>query len=116
MRHRKKGRKLGRERDQRRVLIKSLCRSFILSGKIKTTEAKAKEMRPVVERLITRAKKNTLVNRRYAARYLDSKAVKKLFSDIGPRYISRPGGYTRIVKLGPRKGDAAKEAIIELVK
>lgn len=117
MNHSKKGRKLGRKRDQRRALLKSLAASLILKEKIKTTEAKAKEVRPYVEKLITKSRiTNNLSVIRYLSRYLPEEARKKIVAEIGPRYQERPGGYTRIVKLGLRKTDGAKMAIIELVK
>lgn len=116
MRKRKEGRKLGRERDQRRALLKSLARSLILEEKIKTTEAKAKELRPFVEKFITRAKIGDLVSRRLLSKFFSNEVVKKLVDEMGPRYKTRKGGYTRIIKLGPRKTDSAKMAIIELVE
>ncbi|MBI1888661.1 MAG: 50S ribosomal protein L17 [Candidatus Spechtbacteria bacterium] len=109
----KKGRKFGRKRDQRAALIHGLARSLILHGKIRTSEAKAKEVRTHVEAYITKSKTNTLANRRSLERLFDSAIVKKLFSEIGPRYRSRPGGYTRIMKLAPRNIDSAKMAVIE---
>jgi len=116
MRKRKKGRKLHRKRDQRRALLKGLMRSLILYEKIKTTEAKAKEVRPLIEKMITKAKKGDLSARRYLLRFFSKEIVKKLMEEIAPRYKERPGGYTRIFKLGPRKSDGAKMAIIELIK
>lgn len=116
MRHRKEGKKLGREIDQRRALFKSLARSFILRGKIKTTEAKAKALKPKVEKMITRAKENNLNNYRLLYSYLQSRqAVEKLLEEIAPKYKERAGGYCRLIKLGRRKGDAAPMAILELV-
>lgn len=114
MRHRQRGRKFGRQRDQRRALLKGLAANLILKGKIKTTEAKAKSARPFVEKLITKSKKRDLPSTRYLARYLSAKAVKKI-RELGERYQERPGGYTRIIKMGQRKGDAARMAIIEFV-
>lgn len=115
MRHLKKGRKFGRERDQRRAMLKSLASSFFMFGKIKTTEAKAKELRPYVEKIITRAKSSTPANRRLLLVLFTNGVVKKLIADAeGVR--SRSGGYTRIIKGGARKIDGAKMAIIELVK
>lgn len=98
------------------MLLRGLCRSLVEHERIKTTEAKAKKLRPVVEKMITRARQDTLANRRQIARHLDNKNTKKLFSVIAPRYRGRKGGYTRIIKLGPRKSDSAREAIIEFVK
>jgi len=115
MRKRKKQRKLHRKRDQRRALLKSLARELFLREKIKTTEAKAKELRSFAERFIERAKEKNLTNIRYLRRYFSKDVVRKLFNEIGPRYKERKGGYTRIIKLGYREGDRAKMAIIELV-
>ena len=115
MRKRKKGRKLHRPRDQRKALLKSLAREIILKEKIKTTEAKAKEVRPFLEKMITRAKKGDLASIRYLARFFQKNIVRKLIRELGPRYKDRPGGYTRIIKLGPRKSDGTKMAVIELV-
>ncbi len=116
MRHQVGGKKLGRESSQRKALLRSLVTSFVEKERIRTTLAKAKATRPVAERMITLAKKNTLHTRRQALRYIyKPDAVKKLFEEIGPRFTERPGGYTRIVKLGPRAGDGAEMAILELV-
>ena len=120
MKHRKKGRKLSRQRDQRKALLKTLAANLILKEKITTTEAKAKELRPFVEKIITKSKsakgKNNLTIIRYLARYLPVKARQKIIKEISPRYQSRPGGYTRIIKMGARQRDGAKMAIIELVE
>jgi len=116
MRKRRRGRKFSRKRDQRKALLKGLGRALLLKEKIKTTEAKAKEVRGVVERFITRAKKGDLHSRRLLLKSLSSQIVKKLIEDIAARYKHRKGGYTRIIKLGLRKGDGAKMVIIELVK
>lgn len=116
MRKGKKGRKLHRKKNQRKALLKSLVRALLLKEKIKTTEAKAKETSRLAEKFITMAKKGDLSARRYLARFFSQEIVKKLVDDIGPRYQKRAGGYTRIVKLNPRKSDSAKMAIIELVK
>lgn len=116
MKHLKKGRKFGRKKDQRRILLKNLADSLILKEKITTTEAKAKELRPFVEKLITRSKKTDLSSVRYLTRYLTEKARKKITVQIGPRYQEKKGGYTRIIKTVPRKTDGAKRAIIELIK
>ncbi|HNZ09610.1 MAG TPA: 50S ribosomal protein L17 [Bacillota bacterium] len=108
--------KLGRDVGARRALLRSLVTNLFLYNRIETTEAKAKAMRPVAERLITKAKKGNLHNTRLAAAYLTSpEALKKLFEEIGPKFVERPGGYTRIMKTGMRRGDAAPMAIIELV-
>jgi len=111
----KKGRKFSRKKDQRRALLKSLARAVFLNGKIKTTEAKAKEVSIFVEKCITRAKKSDLSSRRILLKYFSKDLVKKLIDEIGVRYKNRKGGYTRIVKLGQRKSDGARMAIIELV-
>lgn len=116
MRKRKKGRKLSRKRDQRRALLKSLARELFLREKIITTEAKAKELRSFVERFVEKGKEKNLKNLRYLRRFFAKDVVKKLFEEIGPRYKERKGGYTRVIKLGQRKSDGAKMAIIELVK
>ncbi|MBU4370028.1 50S ribosomal protein L17 [Patescibacteria group bacterium] len=116
MRHRKKGKSLGRKVGPRRALLKGLALSFVLHEKIKTTEAKAKEVKPIIERLITRAKENNLNNYRRIDSYLQSReATKKMLEEIGPKYKDRPGGYCRIVKLGPRRGDMAQMVVLELV-
>lgn len=112
-----KGRTFHRETGQRRALLRSLARSLVLEERISTTEAKAKALRPYVERLVTYAKKNTLASRRLAlSRLGDKRAVKKLFDSIGPRYQERAGGYTRVVKRGKRgANDARKLAYIAFV-
>ena len=116
MRHRNKGRVLGRQSTQRRHLLTNLATSVILHEKVRTTEAKAKEVRSFVERAITSAKAPTLARRRaLISKFRNEKAVNKLIEVLGPRYAKRDGGYTRIVKLGFRQGDAAKIALIELV-
>lgn len=95
--------------------MKSLARALVLKGKITTTEARAKELRPFIEKLITRGKKGDVASIRYLNRYFDTIAVSKLSKEIAPRYQERPGGYTRIFKLSPRRGDGANVAIIEFV-
>lgn len=115
MKHQSKGRKLGRKKDQRKALRKSLMEGLVEHGKIKTTEAKAKEIRPKIEKLVSRARKDTLAGRRLLAKQLSAKSVKKMMGDIGPRYVERKGGYTRIIKMGARKGDSSPMAIIEFV-
>lgn len=117
MRHHNTKRKFGRKKNLRNALMKSLVLSLIIKGKIKTTEAKAKELKPYVEKMITLAKKNTLAGKRTTASrlYNNKKVVKKLFDDIAPKYSERKGGYTRIIKLGVRKSDSAKLAQIEFV-
>jgi large subunit ribosomal protein L17 len=116
MRKRKKGRKLNRERDQRKALLRELSRALLLQERIKTTEAKAKETSRLVEKAITKAKKGDLASKRVLLKSFSNKMVRKLVEDIAPRYKTRKGGYTRILKLGPRKSDGAKMAQIELVK
>ncbi len=116
VRKRNKGRILSRPKNQRKALLKSLAASLFLQGKIKTTEAKAKELRIYAEKYITRSKKNDVSNKRLLAKELHPLIVKKLSNEIAPQYIERKGGYTRIVKLGPRKSDGARMVIIELVK
>lgn len=109
------GRKLSRKRNQRKALLNSLARALFLHGKIKTTRAKAKEVSKFAEKCITRAKRGDLVSRRILAKYFSKDLNKKLIDEIGPKYKKRKGGYTRIIKLGPRKTDGAKMVIIELV-
>ncbi|MBI4128768.1 MAG: 50S ribosomal protein L17 [Parcubacteria group bacterium] len=116
MRHRKKGRTFHRKRAQRRALLTSLARGIIEHGRIMTTEAKAKEMRPYVEKLVTRAKGATVADRRVLARELGGDSVRKLVDDIAPRYQERHGGYLRIIKLGRRKSDGAPLARITFVE
>lgn len=115
MRHLKKGRKLGRERDQRKALIAALIYSFFIKERIKTTEAKAKEMRPVVEKMITRAKNPTLANRRILLKNFQPALVNKIIQKA-EKLKTRTGGYTRIIRLGRRKSDGAKMALIEFVE
>lgn len=110
-----KGRILSRPKSQRKALLRSLAAGLFLHGKITTTEAKAKELRMTAEKLITIAKNNKISNRRLMARDLSPEILKKVFSEIAPLYTARNGGYTRITKLGPRKSDGAKMAIIELI-
>lgn len=116
MRKRNKGRKFGRETDQRKALLRSIARAIFLHGKIKTTEAKAKEARIIIEKLITKAKKGGLTSARLLARDLSPELVKKLIGQIAPQYKERKGGYTRIIRLGQRRTDGAEMVIIELVK
>ncbi|NBD74383.1 50S ribosomal protein L17 [Patescibacteria group bacterium] len=118
MKHHVKQRTLGRPAHQRTALLRGLARSLILKESIETTLAKAKELRPYVEKLITRGTEDTVANRRFAARTLGarSEASQKLFTDLGPRFKERSGGYTRIVRTRVRQGDAAVMARIMLVK
>jgi large subunit ribosomal protein L17 len=116
MRHQRAGRKLGRDSAHRKALYANLTASLIEHGRIKTTVAKAKEVRPVAEEMITLGRRGDVPARRQALKFLRSQdVVHKLFSDVGPRFSDRPGGYSRIVKLGPRQGDAAEMAYLELV-
>ena len=116
MRHRKKGRNLSRSPSHRRALLRNMATSLFRHERIRTTTARARELRPYAERLVTLARRGDLHARRLAARRIaDREILGKLFDDIGPRYADRPGGYTRILKLGSRKGDAADMALIELV-
>ncbi|MCJ7611361.1 MAG: 50S ribosomal protein L17 [Candidatus Aminicenantes bacterium] len=116
MRHLVHYRKLGRTSAHRRALLRNLVTSFLERERVRTTLAKAKEARPLAEKMITLAKKNTLATRRQALTFVTKRdAVSKLFKDLGPRFAERPGGYTRIVKLAPRPGDGAAMAMLELV-
>ncbi len=118
MRHHRKGRKLSMDKDRRESLLRGLARSLIIREKITTTEIKAKELRPFIEKLITKGRIDSLASRRLVASRLgnDTSSVSKIFKTISPRYSSRPGGYTRIIKLPTRISDSAKMAIIEFVK
>src|SRR5438105_8861472 len=118
MRHRKGARrKLRGTSEQKLALMRNLASSLIESGAIETTEAKAKELRPFVEKLITKAKTGTLHARRQSVRHIHKReTADKLFREVGPRFAKRPGGYTRILKIGHRKGDGAEMARIELVE
>ncbi len=117
MRHRKSGRRLGRTSSHRKAMFRNMATSMLKHETIKTTLPKAKELRRVVEPLITLAKEDSVANRRLAFdRLRDKEAVGKLFSDLGPRFKDRPGGYLRILKAGPRPGDAAPMAIVMLTQ
>jgi large subunit ribosomal protein L17 len=116
MRHQKSGRRFNRDTDHRKALMRNLCTSLLESGRITTTEARAKELRRWVERLITEAKADDLAARRRIAREVTKPEVaEKLFANLIPRLSERPGGYTRIMRKGPRLGDAAPMVVIELV-
>ncbi len=116
MRHRVRGRKLNRTASHRLATFRALATALVREKKIRTTVAKAKELRTFVEPLVTKAKVDTVANRRHIARFIQDKEVlKELFSEIMPKVGDRPGGYTRVVKLGRRRGDAAEMAIIEFV-
>jgi len=108
--------KIGRNREQRKALLRSLSNDLITRGAINTTEAKAKALKPFVERMVTHAKKGSLASRRYVLRFLTQGATHKLFDEIAPSYADRVGGYTRIIKAPVRTSDVSKMAIIELVK
>jgi large subunit ribosomal protein L17 len=116
MRHHRAGKKLGRDSAHRKALYSNLAGALIEHGRIRTTEAKAKAVKPIAEKMITLGRRGDLHARRQALAYLRSQdVVFKLFSDVGPRFKDRPGGYSRIVKLGPRQGDAAEMVYLELV-
>lgn len=117
MRHRVAGRKFGRNTGQRRALLKGLAVSLILNERVTTTEAKAKTIRPVVEKLVTMSREDTVHHRKLVMSRIGSEtATAKLFEVIGPRFEDQGGGYTRIYKVGQRKGDAAPMAMIEFVE
>jgi large subunit ribosomal protein L17 len=112
----KKGRRFGGDAAHQKAMMANLAASLIAAEALVTTEAKAKALRPIAEKLITKAKKGGLYRQRDVVSFLrDKEMATKLFDDIGPRYVDRPGGYTRILKLGPRHGDNAPMARIELV-
>ncbi len=111
----KNKRRFGRVSSQRRALISSLASALVKKEKIETTEAKAKELRPVIEKMITLSRRGTIHSRRILEKRLAPDIAEKMIKEIGPRYKERPGGYTRISKLGPRKTDGARMAIIELI-
>lgn len=115
MRHRKKGKIFGRVRKQRKALLKNLCSSLIMHERIVTTDTKAKEMRPYVERIIAKARAHTLASRRYAYRFLSDKAARTLLRDRLARFEHRQSGWTRITKVARRRKDGAQKAIIEFV-
>lgn len=117
MRHKVQGRKFGREKGHRKAMLNNLVKSLLTHGRIKTTVAKAKEMRSLAERVVTYGKKGTVHNRRLAFKILqDRDLVGKLFNELAPQYLNREGGYTRIYKAGFRRGDCAPMAIIEFVE
>lgn len=116
-------RTLSRKSFQRKALLRDLVTDLILNGRIETTEAKAKELKRLADKMVTLGKKNTLASRRQAAELVrfekddsDNYAIQKLFNEIAPKFANRNGGYTRVLKLGPRRGDAAEMAIIEFVE
>jgi large subunit ribosomal protein L17 len=117
MRHNKKGKIFGREKAPREAMLRNLAQSVILYEHVNTTLAKAKAVRPLVEKLITTGRAKTLTSRRALSRILTiESAVNKVLEELGPRYATRPGGYTRIIKLGQRQGDGAAVAQLQLVK
>lgn len=116
MRHQVKGRKLGRSPAHRKALFRNQLSSLVREERIRTTLEKAKELRPLAEKVVTQGKRDTVHARRQVNRLIsDRDLVKKLFDEIAPRYHQRPGGYTRIIKLGPRRGDGAEMAYLEFV-
>ena len=116
MRHARSGKKLGRDSAHRKALYSNLAGALIEHGRIQTTEAKAKAVKPYAEKMITLGKRGDLAARRQALAHLRSQhVVHQLFAEVAPRFTERPGGYTRIVKLGPRQGDAAEMVYLELV-
>ncbi len=109
-------RKLGRPTDQRRAMMRSMTTSFLENGRIETTVTRAKEIKKVAEKMVTLGKTNTLHSKRQALAYITKRdVVVKLFDEIAPKFAERNGGYTRIIKIGPRRGDAAEMAILEFV-
>ena len=111
-----KNRKLGRTSDHRKAMLRAMVTYLLENGQIKTTVTRAKEVAPLAEKMITLAKDNTLVSYRQALGFITKEDVaNKLFKEIGPKYADRKGGYTRVVRIGPRRGDAAEMAIIQLV-
>jgi large subunit ribosomal protein L17 len=116
MRHNVRGRKLGRTSSHRRAMFHNQLASLVESERIRTTLEKAKELRPIAEKMITQGKRGTVHARRQVRQWIDNRTlIKKLFDEIAPRFAERPGGYLRITKLGPRKGDGAEMAVLELV-
>jgi len=116
MRHRKSGRKFGRNQSHRKAMFRTMASSLLMEGRIETTVEKAKSLRPIVEKLITLGREDNLNARRRAAAFLRGKEpVKHLFEEVSPRFMDRPGGYTRVLSTRVRPGDAARMAILELV-
>jgi large subunit ribosomal protein L17 len=117
MRHSYSGRQFGRSTHDRRALFRNLVTDFLRHGRVQTTAMKAKEIQPIAEGIITLGRGGSIHERRRAAAYLtDYEVVQRVFSEIGPRFKERNGGYTRIVRVGPRKGDGAEVAVLELVQ
>lgn len=116
MRHNVKGRKLGRTTEHRKAMFRNQICSLVLHGRIRTTLAKAKELRPIAEKMVTKSRTDDVAARRLVRRWIsDRTIVKKLFDEVTPRFLDRPGGYTRVIKLGPRSGDGAEMALLEWV-
>lgn len=116
MKHQVAHRNFGRPSGPRRAMFRIMVTNLLKNGRIKTTESKAKEIRPLAEKMITLGKGGTLHERRQAAAFItEDKVVKMVFDEIAPRYKDRDGGYTRLVRLGPRKGDAAEVTLLELI-
>ncbi len=116
MRHRLSGRKLNRPTAHRMLMLRGMVTDLLRHESIRTTEAKAREVRPLAEKVITRGKAGSLHDRRQAAAFLtDDDVLRKVFDELSQRYEDRPGGYTRLTKMGPRKGDAAPMAVLELM-
>ncbi len=116
MKHLKKNRKFGRPADYRKAFLWNLIGNLIMKERIRTTDARAKEIGPILEKTITRAKKDNLANRRLFLKHLNSNTINKLFGNLGLRFKERPGGYCRIIKMGIRKNDGAKIVLMELIK
>jgi len=116
MRHNVQGRKLGRTSAHRKAMFRNQLASLVVHERIRTTLPKAKELRSIAERVVTRGRQDTVEARRWVRRWLpDRTHVRKVFDELAPRYADRPGGYTRIAKLGPRKGDGAEMAVLEFI-
>jgi large subunit ribosomal protein L17 len=117
MRHQHTGRTLGRSATHRRAMFRNLVTSLIIHGRVVTTDAKAKEVRRYADRMITLGKKQTIAARRRARRFIQTdEALARLFSEVAPRFANRQGGYTRVIKAGRRRGDAAPQSIVELTE
>lgn len=116
MRHNNKVKTLDRKKEVRELMFRNLVTQLLMHEKIKTTSAKAKAIKPIVEKIITKGKKNTLASHREILKYVfEKKVAEKVMKNIAPKYMEKPGGYTRIVKLGARKGDGAEMVMIELI-
>lgn len=116
MKHNKRGRKFGRETKQRKELLRGLAEALIIKGRITTTQAKAKGLRPYVEKIVTKSRKNNIAAARFLAARFSRTLVKKLLQEIGPKFANRSGGYLRIINLPRRLSDGAKMAVIEFVE